>query len=135
MAGKWFEKRTAFRQTVGMRVTEVIEDNAISFAASQRQLVIDAMRKTLEKYAERLDNGEIKPTTKDAVAAAAALRAYLADTVAAAPSEEAPLDPTTVELPPDALAAFVTAFNRGEIRVLPSGEEPADDATLSDAGA
>jgi len=133
IVGKWFEKRTEFRTTVGMKVTEALADDWAIYATAQRSKMVEAMVKTLDAYIERLDAGEIKPSVRDAVSVAAALRVLIGDMTANAPAERDLLDPTSVDLDPATLQDFIDRA-RSQLRALPSGEEEATDADFSDDG-
>lgn len=131
IAGHWFEKRKTFREMVGQKVTEAQGDDWAMYLSAQRSKVVEAMVATLDKYMDRLEAGEIKPTVRDAVAVAAALRVYMGDITEAAPADAVPLDPETINLSPAALADFINR-SKGQLKALPSGEEEADDADFSD---
>jgi hypothetical protein len=130
----WYEQREEFRRQIGSRVIENMADNWAAVQTHRFEMMVEAMTKTLEKYLERLDAGEIKPTTRDAVAVVAALRVLNADQRAEEARESGLIDPQTVEIDPSKLVEMVPMLKR----MLASGGREADDGDfieVNDAGA
>ena len=133
LTGGWAKKRADFRQVVGQKVIEASGDSYIGYATAQQEKVIQALVKTLDRYIERLDAGEIQPQVKDLVAVSAALRVYISDRLAQQPQENQTADPETIQFETaEELRGFIERVQRGELRALPSGQEV--DHGLPDAG-
>lgn len=130
--GKWYEQRQEFRAMVGQKVTDAMGDGWAQVVIHQRDRAINSLMKTLDVYDERLQNGEIKPSTKDAVAVIAALRVLQGD-VALTAREVRILDPEDIDLDPSDLADLI-ARSKNQLTLLGDGNAREGAAELDPTG-
>lgn len=103
----WYRQREEFRKQIGEKVIANLADNWAEVQTHRFEMMVAAMSKTLEKYMERLENGEIKPTTRDAVAVVGALRVLTGDQQAQEVREATLIDPQSINLPADKLLEMI----------------------------
>lgn len=126
----WYEQREEFRRQIGEKVIANMADDWAVIHKARFEKMVQAMTMTLDKYIERLNSGEVKPTTRDAVAVVAALRVLQADERAALTGESELIDPQTVEIDPGRMVELVPLLKR---LLANNGEVIDGDFTESDA--
>lgn len=114
--GRWYERRIEFREQLGEKVVAALGDKWVEFETARREQMMNIAVKYLEKYAEALDDGEIKMNTRDMLGIAAMIRTLFGD-IASNPREEALLN-EEADLSPDyyrrALTVIEAELNRGD---------------------
>ena len=122
-AGRWYERRIEFREQLGEKVVAALGDKWVDYETAQRQRMLDIGMKYLDKYAEALDAGEIKPTTRDMLGMAAMIRTLFGDVASSGVGEEELIDPDAAQLSPE--------YYRRALQVI---ESQLDDSGSVDAG-
>jgi hypothetical protein len=112
--GRWFERRKEFREQLGMKVTEALGDQWVRYETAVREKMMSGFVVYIEKWVAAVDAGEIKVSTRDMLGVAAALRTFMADALAAKPSEEVLLDPDTSDIGPDEYRRALAAIEQIE---------------------
>jgi hypothetical protein len=127
MKGHWYERRIEFREQLGEKVVAALGDEWVGFETQTREKLMQVGLKYLDKYVAALDEGSVKPNTRDMLGIAAMIRTLLGDVAASPKGEEALIDPDTVDVSPEyyrqAIAAIEAAqLGSGEADAGPAGE-------------
>lgn len=131
LKGRWYERRVEFRQQLGEKVVAALSDEWVGFETATREKLMQTGLKYLDKYIEALDNGDIKPSTRDMLGVAAMIRTFLGDSAANPKGEEALLDPDTADISPEYYRKAIAAIEAAQ---LGSGDDPGpDDAGETEA--
>lgn len=127
MRGRWYERRQEFRQQLGEKAVEKLGEQWVRFETATRERMMSIGLDYLNKYAEALQNGEVKVSTRDMLGVAAMVRALLGDAAAAkTDGEEVALyDPDTTDLDPDVARRVLAALEPGPARP-PEAPSPAE---------
>jgi hypothetical protein len=128
LKGRWYERRIEFREQLGEKVVAALGDEWVGFESATRKKLMDTALTYLDKYVEALDDGTIKPTTRDMLGVAAMIRTLLGDAAASPQGEETLLDPDTATLSPEyyrkALTSIDGLLTSGDDGSLDVGEAP-----------
>lgn len=101
LKGRWFERRTEFRQQLGVKTVEALGEKWVGMETATREKMMTVGLEYLDKYAAALDDGTIKVSTRDMLGIAAMIRTLIGDSAKATPAEEALIDPDATDLQPD----------------------------------
>jgi hypothetical protein len=129
--GRWFERRKEFREQLGMKVTEALGDQWVRYETAVREKMMSGFVAYIEKWVAALDSGEIKVSTRDMLGIAAALRTFMADALAAKPTEEVLLN-EDADLDPEHYRRAIDVLDRLEAG---TGPDAGDVAAVAAAGA
>jgi hypothetical protein len=130
--GGWFAKRKAFRESLGMKVTEAMGEEWVALEAAVRERLMTSGLNYLAQWEKKLAEGELPITTKDALGVAAMLRGLTKDGINGAVNPEGEIrtiDPDSERhLPPDEYRRALDA-----IRELEAGSNDPVDAPDAEA--
>lgn len=138
MAGKWFQRRQEFRETLGMKVTEALGEEWVRFETAARESAMTIALDYMERYKKALAADEVKVSTRDFLGVMAMLRTFLGDAAQAKSNgEEVLIDPDTADLDPDTARRWLATLDgvaaaRSELGPGPEApaagtEEPRED--------
>lgn len=130
--GRWYERRIEFREQLGEKVVAALGDKWVDYETAQRQRMLDIAIKYMDKYAEALDSGEIKTTTRDMLGIAAMIRTLFTDVASSGRGEEELIDPDSKPLDPDYYRRALTTV---EALLESGGNGSVDAGEAAEAGA
>lgn len=129
--GEWYKKRLAYQRQIEHSVIEALGEKWAQQGVALREKILLVAEKTLDKYAEALDKGDIVPKPAEAALMAGVIRQSLADIEAAARPNALVIDGEAEEMDPERAAEVISlareALKRGGVSLLEAGEA-ADDA-------
>ncbi len=111
----WTAQRDAFREALGIKVTEAMTDQIAKFQIALHEKSIAVGLKYLDQYAAALDAGEIKMSTRDMVAVAAMVRVLTADAAASRQPGEDGVISEDAPMSPDAIRKAILQLEAGEV--------------------
>ena len=122
-AGNWFEKREEFRRRLASETRDAMAEKWSEMQIAVYERGAKLALKYFDIYEKALDEGEIKPTTRDMLGVAAMMRTFTSDMVEK-PVSSVVVDPTTGEIfegnEDEARAAVAT------VKALIAGKKEAD---------
>ena len=135
LRGRWYERRKEFRAQLGEKVVAKLADEWVGMDTAVREQMMQTGLKYLGKFAEALENGDIKVNTRDMLGIAAMVRQLLLDTANRPKGEEALIDPTNVTFGEDSARAFLEEIKRLEAgQVDDDGDESGPAGRLEATG-
>lgn len=129
----WPKQREAVRQSLGLKVSEVLGDERVRFAVAARDLAMDLGVKVLEKFKGQLDDPEFKVSVRDMVSVAAMVRQLSADALATEETKEVLIDPDS-PLGPDELRRQLDRLDQLQLGAGPDDGEAPAEAVATGAG-
>lgn len=121
--GRWFERRKAFREQLGMKVTEAMGDEWVRLEAAVRERLMTLGLAYLARYEKDLAEDKVSISTRDMIGVAAMLRTLSQDAATARVNGEevSLIDPDNAHLDPDSYRRALRTIER-----LEAGDEPFD---------
>ncbi len=125
MKGNWYQRREAFRETLGQKVADALGEEWVRFETASREKAMSVAMTYLDKYAKALAEDEIKVSTRDFLGVMAMLRTFLGDAAQAKSNgEEVLLDPDTAPINEDTAREWLNRLDAAARSQLGPGEAP-----------
>lgn len=132
IAGGWYSKRMAFRQSLGIKVADALGEEWVKFETATREKTMELGLKVLQRFENQLEDPEFQISTRDALGWAAALHALAKDAATSSAGKEVDLiDPENVHLDPD---QYRDALRQIELIESGGGNDAVDAPDLEATG-